>query len=282
MKALYDVPAPAKLNLFLHVVGRRIDGYHELQSVFMMLDWCDQLHFERRPAGRLSREDLSLPLPDDDLILRAARALQAHTGCPLGAHIAVEKRVPAQAGLGGGSSDAASCLLALNRLWGLGLSRRALAEIGLSLGADVPFFIGGRNAWVEGIGESLTPVTVPPAQFVVIKPTTGLETGRIFSHPALKRDSARATISGFAADPFGFGANDLQPVARLLCPEVDEALGWLERAGLHGRMTGSGSAVYAALAPGQDMIGIKPESWRFHVCGNMAAHPLLDWAGSDN
>ena len=282
MKALYDVPAPAKLNLFLHVVGRRADGYHELQSVFMLVDWCDRLHFERRPGGKLPREDLTVPLPEDDLILRAARALQSHTACDLGAHIAVEKRIPSQAGLGGGSSDAASCLLALNQLWGLGLSRRALARIGLSLGADVPFFIGGDNAWVEGIGESLTPVAVPAARFVIVKPAAGLETARIFGHPDLKRDSDRATLAGFAADPFGFGANDLQPVARLMCPEVDEALRWLEKAGLHGRMTGSGSAVFAPMAPGQEWHGTCPGDWQVHVCGNMAVHPLKDWASSDD
>src|SRR6185369_5006250 len=144
MKALYDVPAPAKLNLFLHVVGRRPDGLHLLQSALMLIGWCDALHFERRPGPGLSREDLGAPLPADDLILRAARALQAATGSSLGAHISVEKRIPEQAGMGGGSSDAATCLLALNRLWGLNLPLEKLTEIGLALGADVPFFLGGR------------------------------------------------------------------------------------------------------------------------------------------
>ena len=282
MKALYDVPAPAKLNLFLHVVGRRADGYHELQSVFMLVDWCDRLHFERRTDGRLSREDLGPPLPADDLILRAARALQSHTGCGLGAHIAVDKHIPAQAGLGGGSSDAATCLLALNRLWQLGLSRRTLARIGLTLGADVPFFVGGRNAWVEGIGESLQPVELPAERFLVVKPAAGLETARIFTHEALQRDTKRATISGFAADPFGFGANNLQPVASMLCSEVGEALERLERAGLHGRMTGSGSAVFAPLAPDREDPGNWPEGWRVRVCCNMAVHPLIGWATSDD
>ena len=140
MKALYDVPAPAKLNLFLHITGRRADGYHLLQSVFMLIDWCDTLHFERRAGGALSREDLGPALPEMDLVLRAAHALQAATGCAEGAHIGIMKRIPAQAGMGGGSSDAASTLLALNRLWGLNLSRQALQKIGLALGADVPFF----------------------------------------------------------------------------------------------------------------------------------------------
>ena len=160
MKALYDLPAPAKLNLFLHVTGRRDDGYHLLQSVFMLIDWCDTLHIERRNDGRLSREDLTTPLPADDLVLRAARALQAFATPGQGAHIAIAKQVPAQAGMGGGSSDAATCLLALNRLWGLNLPLAKLEQIGLTLGADVPFFLRGRNAWVEGIGEKITPIAL--------------------------------------------------------------------------------------------------------------------------
>ncbi len=191
MRALHDVPAPAKLNLFLHIVGRRADGYHLLQSAFMLIDWCDTLHFERRPAGRLSREDLTTALPQDDLILRAARALQSATGTAHGAHIAVGKRIPAQAGMGGGSSDAASTLLALNRLWGLGLKLQELERIGLALGADVPFFLRGCNAWVEGIGERITPIGLPPARFVVAKPLAGLDTSLIFRDPALKRVSPR-------------------------------------------------------------------------------------------
>ena len=153
LRSLYDVAAPAKLNLFLHVVGRRADGYHLLQSVFVLIDWCDTLHFERRADGRLARHDLGAALPDDDLCLRAARLLQAESGTRLGADISIDKHVPWGAGMGGGSSDAASTLLALNRLWGLNWPRARLAELGLALGADVPFFLGGRNAFVEGIGE---------------------------------------------------------------------------------------------------------------------------------
>jgi hypothetical protein len=149
MKSLHDVPAPAKLNLFLHINGRRPDGYHLLQSVFMLIDWCDTLHFEKRSGGGISREDLTVALPDNDLITRAARLLQTHTGCADGVHIAVEKQIPAQAGMGGGSSDAATCLLALNRLWKLKLKLTELETLGLKLGADVPFFLRGRNAWVE-------------------------------------------------------------------------------------------------------------------------------------
>lgn len=286
MRSLHEVAAPAKLNLFLHVTGRRADGYHLLQSVFMLLDWHDTLHFERRPGGKLSREDLGAPLPGDDLTLRAARALQQASGCTEGAHIAIDKRLPAEAGMGGGSSDAASCLLALNRLWRLDLPLAALEKIGLALGADVPFFLRGRNAWVEGVGERITPVTLPPARFVVVKPARGLATRDIFGHPALKRDSDSATISGFAADPWGFGRNDAEPVARQLCPEVGEAIEWLGLQGLRARMTGSGSAVFALLPPGANLAQAPKHwaraGWVVRECGNMEVHPLVGWAPSDD
>lgn len=281
MQALYDVAAPAKLNLFLHITGRRADGYHLLQSVFMLLDWHDTLHFERRPGGQLSRQDLGRPLPEDDLTLRAARALQQATGCTEGAHIQLEKRLPSEAGMGGGSSDAASCLLALNRLWNLKVPLRELETIGLALGADVPFFLRGRNAWVEGIGEKITPVDVPPARFVVAKPPSGVATRDIFQHPALKRDSDSATISGFAANPFGFGHNDLEPVARQACPDVEQALQWLGSQGLQARMTGSGSAVFALLPPGK-LLAQAPAGWLIQECGNLEVHPLVGWAPSDD
>ncbi len=281
MKSLVDVPAPAKLNLFLHITGRRPDGYHLLQSVFMLIDWQDTLSFEVRGDGQISREDLNVPLPDDDLITRAARLLQSSTGCTSGAHIAVHKRIPAQAGMGGGSSDAASCLLALNRLWNLKLSVQQLAKLGLQLGADVPFFLNGRNAWVEGIGESITPVDLPPGRFWVIKPPAGLETAKIFADPQLKRDTNHATISVFAADPYGFGHNDLQPVAERLCPEVHLALEWLAKAGLNGKMTGSGSAVFAH-CPVSVKPGLVPEHWVSRLCSNLDVHPLFGWAASDS
>ena len=281
MKAIYDVPAPAKLNLFLHVTGRRADGMHLLQSAFMLVDWYDTLHFERRPHGSLSREDLSHPLPAEDLILRAARLLQAASGTSFGAHIGIEKRVPEQAGMGGGSSDAASCLLALNRLWGLNLSVRALAKIGLQLGADVPFFLFGRAAWAEGIGEELRPLALSPARFLVVKPSEGLATAAIFGDPLLKRDSEAAIISGFAANPWGFGHNDLQTVAQRLCPGVTQALEWLESQGLQGRMTGSGSAVFAKIADDR-VFPAAPAGWQARICSNLEAHPLLGWAPSDD
>lgn len=286
MKALYDVPAPAKLNLFLHIIGRRPDGYHLLQSVFMLVDWCDTLHFELRPDGRVSREDSGAALPDDDLVVRAARALQQATGCTSGAHIRLEKRIPLQAGMGGGSSDAASCLLALNRLWGLGLPLAGLERIGLGLGSDVPFFLRGRNAWVEGIGEQIQPVDIPAATFAVVKPPQGLDTSLIFSDAGLKRDTAPAIISGFAANhegvfPFGFGHNDLQPVACRLCPAVPQALQWLQDQGLRARMTGSGSAVFAQISQDQVLLPA-PAGWQVRQCGSLAVHPLVGWAASDD
>ena len=280
MKALYDVPAPAKLNLFLHITGRRADGYHLLQSAFMLIDWCDTLHFERRSDGLISREDTGAVLPPDDLVVRAARALQAVSGVSSGAHIVLEKRVPMQAGMGGGSSDAASCLLALNRLWGLNLPLERLLEIGLELGADVPFFLHGGSAWVEGIGERLTPLALPPARFVVVKPLEGLDTASIFSAPDLKRDTETAIISGFAANPYDFGVNDLQPVASRLCPSVGKALRWLHTQGLQGRMTGSGSAVFARVLHEVDLAGADA-SWQVRICNNLDVHPLAGWAPSD-
>jgi 4-diphosphocytidyl-2-C-methyl-D-erythritol kinase len=276
MKSLYDIPAPAKLNLFLHIVGRRTDGYHLLESVFMLIDWCDTLHFERRTDGLISREDLSVPLPTDDLVVRAAHALKKLSGTHLGAHIAIDKRIPSQAGMGGGSSDAASTLLALNRLWQLNLGLDALLPLGLTLGADVPFFLGGQNAWVTGIGENLSAITLPPAQFLVVKPPDGLATKRIFSHPNLKRDTEPAIISGFAADAYGFGRNDLQSVAQQICPGISQALTWLNSLGLDGRMTGSGSVVFARTL--QEMNLQAPPGFQIKQCNNLAAHPLNGWA----
>ncbi len=285
MLALYDVPAPAKLNLFLHITGQRADGYHLLQSVFMLIDWCDTLHFERCSGAHITREDLGPKLPDDDLTVKAARALQSATGCDQGVHIGVLKSVPAQAGMGGGSSDAATTLLALNRLWGLKLPRTVLEKIGLALGADVPFFLRGHNAWVEGIGETITPLErthqLPSACFAVVKPSAGLETKSIFSSPSLKRDSDSATILGFAAAHFDFGRNDLQPVAQALCPAVTEAIEWLGVRGLQGRMTGSGSAVFAQMPHAVDLSGA-PEGWQVKACDNLMIHPLAGWASEQN
>lgn len=284
LKAIYDVAAPAKLNLFLHITGRRPDGYHLLQSVFMLIDWCDTLHFELRQDGQITRTDLgseaSEALPAEDLVVRAARALQHASGTTLGVHIGLEKRIPSQAGMGGGSSDAASCLLSLQRLWGVRLPPEQLQAIALGLGADVPFFLSGGHAWVEGIGEKITPLALPAARFVVVKPAAGLPTDAIFRSPGLKRDTETATIRGFTANANGsvyeFGHNDLQPVAQTLCPQVDQSLDWLSMQHLQGRMTGSGSAVFAHM-PHEMELAVAPGDWQVRKCSNLDAHPLAGW-----
>jgi 4-diphosphocytidyl-2-C-methyl-D-erythritol kinase len=282
VRSLLDVPAPAKLNLFLHVVGQRADGYHLLQSVFMLIDWADTLHFELRTDGHITREDLNhqATLPDNDLVVRAARALQTATGCALGAHIGLDKHIPMEAGMGGGSSNAASCLLALNRLWGLKLPLPQLMEIGLALGADVPFFLGGRHAWVEGIGEQLHPLALPPARFLVIKPPSGASTPQIFQSPDLQRATKRTTIENFVANSsehiFGYGHNDLQPVAQTLCPDIAVGLQWMQSQGLPGRMTGSGSALFARVQEPVDTSTLPP-GWLARNCNNLLDHPLIGW-----
>lgn len=281
MRSLHNLLAPAKLNLFLHITGRREDGYHLLQSVFMLIDWCDTLHFDVRDDGVIEREDLTVALPADDLVMRAARSLQRASGTLLGAHIAIDKHIPAQAGMGGGSSDAATTLLALNRLWGLNWPLPRLMSLGLALGADVPFFLSGRNAWVEGIGEIMTPIEVPAARFVVVKPNAGLETAKIFQSTELQRATETATMPVFAVNHYGFGRNDLQPVAQALCPEITETLQWLGTFGLSPRMTGSGSAVFAKLPDGV-LIDSAPHNWQMRICSNMAVHPQAGWAASES
>jgi len=290
VKALYDVPAPAKLNLFLHIVGRRADGYHLLQSPFQLIDWSDLLHFERRDDGRLQRHDLGPALPADDLCLRAARALQAESGTTLGADISIDKQLPWGAGMGGGSSDAATTLLALNRLWRLGWPRSRLLALGAKLGADVPFFVGGHNAFVEGIGERLTPVAMPRQWFAVVKPAASIATREIFEHPALKRDTEAVILlgsldgdAGITAFCTGYGRNDLQPPAQDRCPEVAQAARWLETHFGNSRMTGSGSAVFARAGTADTPVAMfptaeMPPGWVGRMCRGLEQHPLVGWA----
>jgi 4-diphosphocytidyl-2-C-methyl-D-erythritol kinase len=283
LATLFDVPAPAKLNLFLHVLGRREDGYHLLQSVFALIDWCDTLHFERRQDGRLARHDLGAPLPPDDLCLRAARLLQAESGCAFGSDILIDKRVPWGAGLGGGSSDAASTLLALNRLWGLHWPRERLLVLALRLGADVPFFLCGGNAWVEGIGEQLTPISLMPRWWAVVKPRIAVPTALIFGSADLSRNTPPATLSDFLADPQGFGRNDLQVPAEGYSSEVSEALAMLKIRFGASRMSGSGSAVFADAGavdrpPGATVESMSlPEAWVGRTCRGLSQHPLAGW-----
>jgi 4-diphosphocytidyl-2-C-methyl-D-erythritol kinase len=290
MKAIYDVAAPAKLNLFLHVVGRRADGYHLLESLFVLIDWCDTLNFERRGDGQLTRHDIGEPLPADDLCLRAARLLQAAAGVSHGADISIDKRVPSGAGMGGGSSDAASTLLALNRLWGLDWPRAKLAALALKLGADVPFFIGGRNAFAEGIGERLTSADVPMQWLAVIKPTVGIETRAIFASPRLVRDNASVIFQGFAADAQsdllqpGFGRNDLQAAAEAECAAVAQTAAMLDRQFGNNRMTGSGSAVFARAGfgpqPSAAMPATLPAGAFGRMCRSLTEHPLVGWCAN--
>lgn len=301
MKALHDLAAPAKLNLFLHVVGKRPDGYHLLQSVFVLIDWADTLHVERRSDGRLARHDLGGggALPADDLCLRAARLLQQHSGCTLGADIHLEKRLPAGAGMGGGSSDAATTLLALNRLWGLRWPRERLQALALQLGADVPFFIGGGPAMVEGIGEILHPLTLPAQRFAVLKGPGGLSTQEIFSSQLLARSDSSAIVTGFPASAGtaenlvnGYGRNDLQPAAEAISKELRDGLALLSKTFGNARMTGSGAAVFSVLAgsgeQGKDdqslatlLQQLSQEAgagWTGRICRSLAQHPLAGWA----
>jgi 4-diphosphocytidyl-2-C-methyl-D-erythritol kinase len=285
LKAIFDLAAPAKLNLFLHVVGRRADGHHLLQSVFVLIDWCDTLHVERRTDGKLSRHDLSSQLPADDLTLKAARLLQAESGTTFGADISILKRIPEQAGMGGGSSDAATTLLALNRLWALGWPLERLLALGARLGADVPFFVGGQNAFVEGIGDLLTPVALAPRWYAVVKPAASLSTAQVFASPSLVRNTDAVILSGFLADAAiasHFGRNDLQPVAEAQCPDVARTAAWLGQRFGKSRMTGSGSAVFAEAGTGDQPVATLPENlpsgWVGRMCRSLEEHPLAGWA----
>lgn len=238
-------PAPAKLNLFLHIVGRRSDGYHNLQTVFQLLDYCDELTFQYRDDGQIHLHDASSEIPPaQNLIMRAAHLLQKIMPTSLGADIYLDKKIPIGGGLGGGSSNAATTLLALNHLWQLHLPLTRLAELGLALGADIPVFIHGHSAWAEGVGEKLQAVDLPESWFVVLIPPCQISSAEFFSHPQLTRDTPPITISRFLQ---GHGHNDFEALARKLYPEVATALDWLSHYA-PARLTGSGSCVFATVA----------------------------------
>lgn len=294
MPSLHDLPAPAKLNLFLHVTGKRPDGYHLLQSVFVLIDWQDTLHIDTRSDGHIRRHDLNVALPQDDLCLRAAKALQAESRTTQGCDIRIHKAIPWGAGLGGGSSDAATVLLALNELWGLNWSRMRLAELAIRLGADVPFFVKGDNAWVEGIGERITPIDLPDdllrTPIALLKPSLAVPTGAIFGSDTLCRDSPLACPTDFLAQPMHFGHNDLQPVA-VSYPSPDGsanqiglALALMRKRFGNSRMTGSGSTVFSWItkeASAPDARTLTKElglndgvQWTPYVCHILPTHPL--------
>jgi len=268
-------PAPAKLNLFLHVVGRRADGYHLLQTVFRFIDRSDQLHFSPRADEHIV---LATPTPgvapESDLTVRAARLLQEATGCRQGATIHLDKRLPMGGGLGGGSSDAATVLLALNHLWQTGLARPALEKLGLQLGADVPVFIHGRNTFAEGVGETFTDVDLPPATYLVLHPAVNVPTGVIFGAPELKRDSAPLRPAEWR---HGQGRNDLEAVAGARFPAVAEYLAWLRQFAPQAMMTGSGACVFAGFADQASAEAVfrrLPQGMNGWLAAGLAEHPL--------
>jgi 4-diphosphocytidyl-2-C-methyl-D-erythritol kinase len=294
MPSLHNLPAPAKINLFLHVTGQRDDGYHLLQSVFMLIDWQDTLHIETRTDGQLRRHDLNVALPEDDLCLKAARLLQAESGTAQGCDISIHKGVPWGAGLGGGSSDAATVLLTLNQLWGLNWPRARLEALAVRLGADVPFFVRGHNAWVEGIGESIRPLTLPPdvlnTPLALLKPPVAVPTSAIFGSPNLQRDTKHAIVEDFLAAPRCFGRNDLQAPAGQYSSQISQALEIMQNRFGNSRMTGSGSTVFSWIPFGSTTstadvpppsfqptdLGLDDPAWVGRVAHGLIRHPLLD------
>lgn len=268
-------PAPGKLNLFLHVIGRRPDGYHLLQTVFQFIDFCDLIDISVRNDGQLARQANYTDIkPDSDLVMRAAAALKTETGCRLGAVITVDKRLPLGGGLGGGSSDAATVLVALNRLWNLRLSTNELAGIGLQIGADVPVFVHGQASWAEGIGEQLTPITPEECWYLIICPGIHIPTAEIFGAADLTRTTPPTTIRDFPATG---GHNDCEPVVRRRYPAVAEALDWLAQYG-KARMTGTGSCIFAIFRGREEAAQVHarmPGKWRGYIVRGMNRSPLL-------
>ena len=270
----YSFPAPAKLNLMLHIVGRRPDGHHLLQTVFRFIDYGDTLSFRVREDGVVARvNEIGGIAAEEDLCVRAARLLKNAAGTVVGTDIMLEKRLPLGGCLGGGSSDAATALLALNRLWGLDLPRTRLLELALQLGADVPVFVFGSNAFAEGVGEKLQPIKLPPAWYVVLSPPVTVSTARIFAHQDLKRDSKMITIQSFSTEP---AANDLEPLVCREYPEVERHLDWLRQFG-RPMMTGSGACVFASFdseTAARAVLAKLPRTMKGFVARGLERHPL--------
>jgi 4-diphosphocytidyl-2-C-methyl-D-erythritol kinase len=284
--------APVKINLFLHVTGQRADGYHELQSVFRLLDFNDTLYIRTTSNREISRRSGNQQVAEsDDLIIKAARLLQQHSGCELGADISIEKRIPMGGGLGGGSSDAATILLALNHLWQLGLSRQELQNLGVKLGADVPFFVFGRTAWVEGIGEQLEAIELETSHYLVITPATHVSTTDIFTSKELTRNTNPTTIAAFSREANsgqlygGAFHNDLEPVVIKRYPVVARCMEWLNRYA-PARMSGSGASVFAEFSTQDEakaaynalpemIAGVKVSGF---TASSLAQHPLYEMA----
>jgi 4-diphosphocytidyl-2-C-methyl-D-erythritol kinase len=267
-------PAPAKLNLCLHIVGRRADGYHLLQSAMQFIDLCDELRFHERPAGTIERSAGPAEIPaESDIVVKAARALAQGRDVP-GVAIELMKRIPVQAGLGGGSSDAATVLVALNQIWQLRLPVDELARIGLTLGADVPFFVRGTAAWAEGVGEQLTPYDFPASHYLVVKPQAAVSTAAVFQAAELTRNSPVTTIRGFLA---AGGRNDCESCVRSRSPEIAEALDWLQEFG-EARLTGTGACVFVALPDAHTAQVVRarlPARWSGYVVRGLNRSPLL-------
>lgn len=262
------LPAPAKLNLFLHITGRRADGYHDLQTIFQLIDRCDWLEFYPTPTAELSFDSTFVLDPADNLILRAAQLLQQHSGTRHGCQIRLDKQLPVGGGVGGGSSDAATTLLGLNHLWQLGYSLPQLAQLGLQLGADVPVFVCGHNAWAEGVGESIHPIDLPETDYIVLKPDCFISTSALFSQQLLTRDTPVTTFAAYQSQPALFG-NNFEHIARRLYPAVAEALDYLSAFG-HARLTGTGACVFIAVTPAMNAQQILDEA----PCMGFICHSL--------
>jgi 4-diphosphocytidyl-2-C-methyl-D-erythritol kinase len=273
-----NFPAPAKLNLFLHVIGRRPDGYHLLQTVYRFLDYGDRLRLRVREDGEIRRTgDVPGVAPEEDLTVRAARLLKVTSATRLGVEIEIDKRLPIGGGLGGGSSDAATTLLALNRLWGLNLPRPQLMALALRLGADVPAFVFGRSAFGEGVGERLTQIPLAPAWYLVLVPQVAVSTAEIFASSDLTRNTNPIKMSAFSVEQ---GRNDLEPVVRRRFPQVDACMSWLERYA-RARLTGSGACVFAAFDREEEarrVLDLRPRDLEGFVAQGLDRHPLHDFA----